>query len=252
MKKASKKTWRDLIFEVIDHLPRDFTLAAVVAQKDGLAKEYPQNRFIEAKIRQTLQLLRDQGMLQFLGNGKYRRVNVPPSISLHFDVSLAAGFTSRAQSARVMIETWAELNLYCLSCASDRLRRLPANTPLADFACPGCEHEYQLKAKNGRFSGIVAGAAYAPLIAAAQSGSLPDYILAEYDTRWSLMSLVRAIPGHQIDATRISPRNPLREGARRAGWVGAVINVAGLPSVELVTPKPEDRKLVRSMWRIVD
>jgi hypothetical protein len=249
--KPAKKTWRDIIYDVLDGLPPVFSLAEVVAQKDKLAKEYPQNRYIEAKIRQTLQVLRDQGVLQFLGSGKYRRVDVAPTISLHFDATLAAGFTSKAQSARVMIETWAELNLYCLGCSSDRLRRLPANTPLADFACPGCEKEYQLKAKDGRFGDLVAGAAYAPLIAAARSGMLPDYILAEYDTRWALINSVRAIPGHQIDATRIDARKALSEGARRAGWIGAVINVADLGSVELVAPKPEDRKLVRSAWKTV-
>jgi type II restriction enzyme len=33
---------------------------------------HPQNRNIEAKIRQQLQMLRDHGLIEFLGNGRYR------------------------------------------------------------------------------------------------------------------------------------------------------------------------------------
>lgn len=144
-----EKTWKDLIHGIIDELPTIFTLSSVLAYKDLLMKEYPLNRFIDAKIRQTLQLLRDQGVIEFLGGGKYRRLDQAPSISLLVDVGLKTGFSSKSQMARVMIETWAELNLYCLNCTCDRLRRLPVNAPLADFDCPSCNREYQLKAKDG-------------------------------------------------------------------------------------------------------
>src|SRR5579863_8812157 len=123
MKRAAQKTWRDLIDDVIQGLPRDFSLDDVRRYESRLSAEYPQNRNIDAKIRQTLQILRDQGVLRFLGHGKYRRLNATPVISLQFDPSLASGYSSKSQIARIMMETWAEMNLYCLSCASDRLKR---------------------------------------------------------------------------------------------------------------------------------
>ena len=252
MKKTAQKTWRDLIDDVIQGLPRDFGLDDVRRYESRLAAEYPQNRNIDAKIRQTLQILRDQGVLEFLGGGKYRRLTtVAPVISLQFDPTLAFGYTSKSQMARIMMETWAEMNLYCLSCSSDRLKRLPANTPLSDFSCPSCEREYQLKAKDGRFAGIVPGAEYKKMVAAARSGSVPEYFLAEYDTRWSMLVWVRALPGSRIQAERIIARKPLSDTARRKGWVGCNIDVAGIPTVDIVAPKAEERKLARSLWKAI-
>ena len=37
-----------------------------------LASLHPENRNVQAKIRQQLQVLRDHGVLQFLGRGRYR------------------------------------------------------------------------------------------------------------------------------------------------------------------------------------
>jgi hypothetical protein len=237
-----------LIDDVIQTLPRDFTLDDVRRYESRLASEYPQNRNIDAKIRQTLQILRDQGVLKFLGGGRYRRLQSTPVISLQFDPNLASGYASKPQMARVTIETWAEMNLYCLSCSSDRLRRLPANTPLSDFSCPGCNREYQLKAKDGRFAGIIPGADYKIMLAAVRAGSVPAYILAEYDTRYSKLVWVRALPGTRIHEERVVARNPLKPTARRRGWVGCNINVAGIPTVDIVAPRAEDRALARSLW----
>jgi hypothetical protein len=153
--------------------------------------------------------------------------------------------------ARVMMETWAELNLYCLNCQCDRLKKLPDNTPLADFACPLCGRTYQLKAKDGRFAGIVPGAEYRKMIAAVREARVPEYFLAEYDTRWSMLVWVRAIPGSMIVEQRVVARKPLRDSARRKGWVGCNINVKGIPWVDIVAPKAEDRKVSRSLWRTI-
>jgi type II restriction enzyme len=81
MKHPAQKTWRDLVDDVIQKLPRDFTLDDVRRYEGRLAAEYPQNRNIDAKIRQTLQILRDQGVLEFLGGGRYRRLQTAPVIS---------------------------------------------------------------------------------------------------------------------------------------------------------------------------
>ena len=37
-----------------------------------MARLHPQNRFVRPKIRQQLQILRDLGLLEFLGRGRYR------------------------------------------------------------------------------------------------------------------------------------------------------------------------------------
>lgn len=51
----------------------EFTLQSFYTRfKDQLAEWHPTNQHIEAKIRQQLQVLRDGGVLKFLGRGRYR------------------------------------------------------------------------------------------------------------------------------------------------------------------------------------
>jgi type II restriction enzyme len=49
-----------------------FTLDDVYAFEARLAAIYPGNNNIRPKIRQQLQVLRDQGYLAFVGRGRYR------------------------------------------------------------------------------------------------------------------------------------------------------------------------------------
>lgn len=51
-----------------------FTLNEVYKFENELQFKYPHNNHIRAKIRQQLQFLRDKGVIEFLGNGKYRKI----------------------------------------------------------------------------------------------------------------------------------------------------------------------------------
>lgn len=245
-------TWKTLVREVIDDLPHTFTLRDVEARRDYFAKHYPDNRFIEAKIRQSLQILRDQGFIAFLGSGRYERTGaVQPLFSPFFDASIAERYTSKARAAGITIETWAEHNLYCLSCSADELSRLPTNAIVADLECLACNSRYQVKAKNGRFGTALTGAAYEPLLQAVRAGTMPSYVLVEYDPRFNIVVFVEGVPGRYIDETRILSRKPLKPTARRAGWRGCTISLAGLQNVKvrIVEPAGRDRLTVREEWQ---
>ena len=57
----------------VDLIGREsFTLDDVYAFEGRLAAVYPANNNVRPKIRQQLQVLRDQGYLAFLGRGRYR------------------------------------------------------------------------------------------------------------------------------------------------------------------------------------
>lgn len=57
----------------IDRLKaRTFSLDDVYASEPQLAALYPSNNNVRPKIRQQLQVLRDNGYIEFLGNGNYR------------------------------------------------------------------------------------------------------------------------------------------------------------------------------------
>lgn len=243
-----QRSWKHLIRELLDRLPRQFELRDVIAHKDELAAYYPNNKHIEAKVRQTLQVLRDQGVLRFDGKGRYTHLRAQTRFSPLIDFSTAADFSSRAQVGRVVLETWAEFNLYCVNCESDELERLPANTPVADFRCATCHAQYQLKGKNGRFGGTIAGAAYQPLLDAVREKRCPEFVLLEYDVRFSSVVFALAVPGNGITEARIIKRRELSASARRAGWVGCNIDVEGLPRVALVRPEVVDPADARGRW----
>ncbi len=50
----------------------EFALSDVYAFEDRLSRLYPGNNNVRPKIRQQLQVLRDQGFLEFAGRGLYR------------------------------------------------------------------------------------------------------------------------------------------------------------------------------------
>ncbi len=61
------------MLQVVQSLGKmDFTLADVYAHASSLAKLHPYNRHVRDKIRQQLQVLRDLGLLTFLGSPSYR------------------------------------------------------------------------------------------------------------------------------------------------------------------------------------
>ncbi|MGC1417379.1 MAG: hypothetical protein WA817_18975 [Candidatus Acidiferrum sp.] len=70
---VEKRGWTLDVLQVVQSLGKpDFTLADVYAHTAELSKLHPGNRHVRDKIRQQLQVLRDLGLLAFLGSGSYR------------------------------------------------------------------------------------------------------------------------------------------------------------------------------------
>jgi type II restriction enzyme len=65
--------WTSDVLAVVRSLNKsEFLLSDVYDREDELAKLHPNNDHVRDKIRQQLQVLRDLGLLEFLGDGKYR------------------------------------------------------------------------------------------------------------------------------------------------------------------------------------
>jgi len=70
---VEKRGWTLDVLNVVHSLgKKEFSLPDVYANADALAKLHPDNRHVRDKIRQQLQVLRDLGLLEFLGSGSYR------------------------------------------------------------------------------------------------------------------------------------------------------------------------------------
>ena len=67
-----KRGWTLDVLQVVQSLSKlEFTLTDVYAHAAALAKLHPHNAHARDKIRQQLQVLRDLGLLAFLGSGSY-------------------------------------------------------------------------------------------------------------------------------------------------------------------------------------
>jgi type II restriction enzyme len=70
---AKQRGWTLDVLNVVRSLGKpEFDLAEVYKSEEKLAKLHPANRHVRDKIRQQLQVLRDLGILEFLGRGDYR------------------------------------------------------------------------------------------------------------------------------------------------------------------------------------
>jgi len=72
---AESRGWTADVLACVRVLRREsFGLAEVYTFEERLAGLHPRNRNIRPKIRQQLQVLRDHGVLEFQGRGRYRVV----------------------------------------------------------------------------------------------------------------------------------------------------------------------------------
>lgn len=73
-KSKDAKGWILDVMNCVDSIKKEtFTLDEIYKFEQKLKVKYPDNNFIKDKIRQQLQLLRDKGIIEFMGKGKYRK-----------------------------------------------------------------------------------------------------------------------------------------------------------------------------------
>lgn len=74
-KSNEAKGWILDIMKCVDEIKPDaFTLDEIYRFEQKLKVKYPNNSFIKDKIRQQLQILRDKGIIEFVGRGKYKKL----------------------------------------------------------------------------------------------------------------------------------------------------------------------------------
>jgi len=150
-------------------------------------------------------------------------------MDLSLDTAVAEGYSSKAQRSRVITESWAEANLYCLNCETDRLQAHRPGKRVEDFLCPSCDRRIQLKASRGGHGRRVANSAYDAKMDAIEANRAPDYAFMGFDPDvWQVTDLFY-VPGHFMTPPVVEKRNPLSSDARRSGWVGSYILLDRIP-----------------------
>ena len=75
-KSEDTKGWILDVMNCVDSIQKkEFTLDDIYQFEERLKLKYPNNNFIKDKIRQQLQILRDKNIIEFVGRGKYKKVN---------------------------------------------------------------------------------------------------------------------------------------------------------------------------------
>lgn len=146
-----------------------------------------------------------------------------------FDQTLAEGYRSRSQKIRILTEAWVHRNLYCPRCGNRPLSQFPNNRAVADFFCPACRNQYELKSKGGPMGEKIADGAYETFLRRITSDSNPDFFILRYHASQLCVEDLWVIPKQFFTPAVVEKRKPLAASARRAGWVGCNILLGDIP-----------------------
>jgi type II restriction enzyme len=152
-------------------------------------------------------------------------------MNLKLDFQLASNYTSNTQIARVLTEDWVKRNSFCPSCGEEKISEYPNNQPVADFFCVSCEEDFELKSKIGKLGKKITDGAYSKMIERITSPQNPNFFFLTYSKRNWLVNDFLIIPKHFFEPAMIEKRKPLKETARRAGWVGCNIDLQRIPDL---------------------
>lgn len=148
-------------------------------------------------------------------------------MNLSFNTSLTERYSSNSQIARILTENWVLNNSYCPKCGDIPLGEFKNNSPVADFYCKKCSEEFELKSKAGKLSNTITDGAYATMIERINSDNNPNFFFLTYTKEWIVNDFL-IIPKQFFTPETIIKRRPLKQTARRAGWVGCNIDISNV------------------------
>lgn len=139
-------------------------------------------------------------------------------------------YSSGSQSARAWTERWVKDQLYCPNCGNPKINQFPANQPVADFVCPSCSEEFELKSQKTPFGTRVVDGAFRTMCERLAASNNPNLLLLNYDLANLSVKNAFIVPKHFFVREIIEERKPLAPTARRAGWIGCNILLSQIPA----------------------
>ncbi|MBR3019506.1 MAG: restriction endonuclease [Clostridia bacterium] len=150
-------------------------------------------------------------------------------MNVFLNENLAVNYSSNSQKARVLTEGWVSENLYCPVCGFRKIEKFPNNQKVADFYCPNCHEQYELKSKKGVLGKKVADGAYDSFIQRIQASTNPDFLFMSYCLSDMSVHNLSFVPKFFFVPEIAEKRKPLGEKAKRHGWVGCNILYDQIP-----------------------
>ncbi|MEA3255451.1 MAG: DpnI domain-containing protein [Candidatus Altiarchaeota archaeon] len=170
-----------------------------------------------------------------------------------YNPRISSQYKSNSQIVRCLSEHWFTREMFCPACSSDNLQAFRNNYPVADFFCPQCDTEFQLKSQRNRFSKRINDGAYSKMIEAIHHETQPNFFILHYNPLdWKIADLT-IIPRFFFTESIIEERKPLSRDAKRAGWIGCNILLSRIPEdgrIPVVKNSVAlDQKEIRSSWK---
>ncbi|MDD4466872.1 MAG: DpnI domain-containing protein [Candidatus Pacebacteria bacterium] len=150
---------------------------------------------------------------------------------LTFDLGLTSNYKSPSQKARVLTEHWVDKSVFCPNCGHTNINKYPNNQPVADFFCPNCSEDYELKSKKNSIGNKILDGSYRTKMERLKSNNNPNLFVLNYSLSNLCVLDFFIIPKHFFVPEIIEKRKPLADSAKRAGWVGSNILLQKIPQV---------------------
>ena len=151
-------------------------------------------------------------------------------MNLQLNKNITSNYKSNSQIARVLTEDWVKNNSYCPICGKPYLCEFENNKPVADFFCDSCHEQYELKSKNDTHVGThIVDGAYSTMIERINSSTNPNFFFLTYNRTQMEVNNFLIIPKHYFISDIIIKRRALPSNARRAGWIGSIIDISKIP-----------------------
>lgn len=153
-------------------------------------------------------------------------------MDLRFNTSLAEGYKSGSQIARVLTEDWLARNMFCPICGETTIRKAEPNAPVKDYVCEHCKSQYELKSRKSNsdnFHATVADGVYRTMIGRITALDNPSFFFMHYD-HYEVNNLV-IVPKCFFTPSVIEKREALADNCRRAGWEGCNILMRQIPTI---------------------
>ena len=120
--------------------------------------------------------------------------------------------------------------MFCPYCGNKYVSHFENNRPVADFFCPSCKEEYELKSKSASISNKINDGAYNTMIERITSINNPNFFFMHYNKISLQIENFVMVPKYFFSPDIIEKRKPLAETARRAGWTGCNILLNRIPN----------------------
>jgi len=173
-------------------------------------------------------------------------------MNLNLNRQVVKSYRSSYQKVRVLTEDWVGSYIFCPSCGSN-VESYPHNKPVADFYCPKCSEDFELKSKKDCFGKKIVDGAYCTMMERLQDDANPNlFLLCYLFARYEVTNFF-VVPKHFFVPQIIEKRKPLSSTARRAGWIGCNILISSVPQSGRIfyirDKKIESKKSVLDSWK---